>query len=206
MSRNTRPMKCPMTGRQPRHHTTPAFTRERARRPPTPALLPWTSSGRLGRGCCSATNAAPCGTRAPAVSDVIVVSRPKPPEGRSTDSHGRRRRRSAMQGEEHYGCARPGCFCQPNAAARERWARRSSSPPRCMDRASLVAPAFEKRQPKGPEPPSSSIILPASLLDSARPRGRMAVTGTPRRSMRCIRSRRSHFDHRGGRSETMISS
>jgi hypothetical protein len=37
-------MKCPMTGRQPRHHTTPAFTRERARRPPTPALLPWTRS------------------------------------------------------------------------------------------------------------------------------------------------------------------
>jgi hypothetical protein len=33
-----------MRGRQPGHHTTPAFTRERARRPPTPALLPWTNT------------------------------------------------------------------------------------------------------------------------------------------------------------------
>jgi hypothetical protein len=31
-------------GRQPGHHTTPAFTRERAPRPPTPALLPWTTN------------------------------------------------------------------------------------------------------------------------------------------------------------------
>jgi hypothetical protein len=30
-----------MRGRQPGQHTTPTFTRERARRPPTPALLPW---------------------------------------------------------------------------------------------------------------------------------------------------------------------
>ena len=41
VSRDTRPMKCPMKGRQPGQHTTPAFTRDRARRPPTPALLPW---------------------------------------------------------------------------------------------------------------------------------------------------------------------
>jgi hypothetical protein len=47
VSRNTRPMKCPMRGRQPGHHTTPAFTRERARRSPTPALLPWTTSGHV---------------------------------------------------------------------------------------------------------------------------------------------------------------
>jgi hypothetical protein len=36
----------PDEGRQPGHHTTPAFTRERAPRPPTPALLPWTTSRR----------------------------------------------------------------------------------------------------------------------------------------------------------------
>jgi hypothetical protein len=45
VSRNARPMKCPMRGRQPGHHTTPAFTRERARWPPTPALLPRTNWG-----------------------------------------------------------------------------------------------------------------------------------------------------------------
>src|SRR5918994_7899670 len=39
-----RPMKGPMKGRQPGHDTTPAFTRERARRLPTPAPLRWTSS------------------------------------------------------------------------------------------------------------------------------------------------------------------
>jgi L-rhamnose 1-dehydrogenase len=36
-------MKRPMRERQPGHHTTPAFTREQARRLPTPALLPGTS-------------------------------------------------------------------------------------------------------------------------------------------------------------------
>ena len=34
------PDECPMRGRQPGQHTTPP-SRERARRPPTPALLPW---------------------------------------------------------------------------------------------------------------------------------------------------------------------
>ena len=40
------PDEMPMRGRQPGHHTTPALTRERARRPPTPALLPWTRKRR----------------------------------------------------------------------------------------------------------------------------------------------------------------
>jgi hypothetical protein len=44
VSRKTRPMKCPMRGRQPGRHTTPAFTRERARRLPTPPLVRWTTS------------------------------------------------------------------------------------------------------------------------------------------------------------------
>jgi hypothetical protein len=39
------PDEMPKSGRQSGHHTTPAFTRERARRRPTPALLPWTNSG-----------------------------------------------------------------------------------------------------------------------------------------------------------------
>jgi hypothetical protein len=79
VSRNTRPMKCPMTGRQPRHHTTPAFTRERARRPPTPALLPWTKLGsdrgiwpdHPNRGKAGVSASEPCGlhlARNPAVS------------------------------------------------------------------------------------------------------------------------------------------
>ena len=46
LSRKTRPMKAPMRGRQPGHHTTPAFKRERAPRLPTPARLRWTSSSR----------------------------------------------------------------------------------------------------------------------------------------------------------------
>ncbi len=47
VSRKTRPMKCPMRGRQPGRHTTPAFTRERARRLPTPSLPRWTRLDRL---------------------------------------------------------------------------------------------------------------------------------------------------------------
>jgi hypothetical protein len=60
VSGNTRPMKCPMRGRQPGHHTTPAFARERARRPPTPALCPGRRGGArvglllLGKGAVSA--------------------------------------------------------------------------------------------------------------------------------------------------------
>jgi hypothetical protein len=46
LSRKIRPMKASMRGRQPGHHTTPAFKRERAPRLPTPARLRWTSSER----------------------------------------------------------------------------------------------------------------------------------------------------------------
>jgi hypothetical protein len=38
------PDAMPDEGRQPGHHTTPAFTRERARRPPTPGLCPGRSA------------------------------------------------------------------------------------------------------------------------------------------------------------------
>jgi hypothetical protein len=48
VSRNTRPMKCPMRGRQSGHQSTPAFARERAVRPPTPAIVLWPASGLAG--------------------------------------------------------------------------------------------------------------------------------------------------------------
>ncbi len=49
VSHKTRPMKRPVKGRQPGHAATPAFRRERARRSPTHALLPWTTHERHGR-------------------------------------------------------------------------------------------------------------------------------------------------------------
>ena len=81
VSRNTRPMKCPMRGRGTGHHTTPGFKRKRARRPPTPALLPRTTSRRGGRDFCFSTKAALCSastmlTAHPAARHAITGSSP----------------------------------------------------------------------------------------------------------------------------------
>jgi hypothetical protein len=53
LSGNTRPTKFPVRGRRPGHHTTRGVTRERARRPPASALLPWTTSWSAGCDFCS---------------------------------------------------------------------------------------------------------------------------------------------------------
>ena len=54
------PMKAPMRGRHPEHHTRPAFKRERAPRLPTPARLRWTTSRSPDRDACIPAEACAC--------------------------------------------------------------------------------------------------------------------------------------------------
>src|SRR5918996_2162429 len=79
-------MKCPMKGRQPGHDTTPAFTRERARRLPTPAPLRWTTRSRprrrraRARFTGGASEARPIRARTSEPDHLAIAPRPFPGE------------------------------------------------------------------------------------------------------------------------------
>jgi hypothetical protein len=75
-------MKCPVKGRQPGHPATPAFRRERARRSPSHALLPWTTEQKrrsrplLARGSRSLGRLARMGGALLRRTEAVGKSRP----------------------------------------------------------------------------------------------------------------------------------